>query len=105
MPGDLEPGREERAALAESVLAAVEDWFSRADTMPASGEELGDELAERLMLPPTERGKILPAITDRLRRWESEASRLAAESPLSADPLREIARAAREGERRLHELA
>jgi aromatic-L-amino-acid decarboxylase len=62
MPGDLEPGREERAALAESVLAAVEDWFSRADTMPASGEELGDELAERLMLPPTERGRTLESI-------------------------------------------
>ena len=31
MPGELEPGREERTALAESVLAVIQDWIDRAE--------------------------------------------------------------------------
>ena len=42
--------------MAESVLGLLQDWFDRADTMPASGVELDDELAARLMSPPTDRG-------------------------------------------------
>jgi hypothetical protein len=55
-------------------------------------------------LSPAERQQLLPAITERLRQGESEASRLAARFPASEEPLLRIARAAREGERRLHEL-
>jgi aromatic-L-amino-acid decarboxylase len=62
MPGELEPGREERAALAETVLAVIQDWMDRADTMPASGVDLDDGLASRLMHPPAETGRSLESI-------------------------------------------
>jgi len=62
MSGSLEPGHQERAELAESVLGVLQDWFDRADTMPASGDELDDDLAARLMSPPTEEGRSLEAI-------------------------------------------
>jgi len=62
MSGSLEPGHQERAELAESVLGVLQDWFDRADTMPASGDELDDDLAARLMSPPTEEGRSLEVI-------------------------------------------
>jgi aromatic-L-amino-acid decarboxylase len=62
MPGELEPGREERSALAESVLAVIQDWIDGAETMPASGVDLDDALAARLMSPPTETGRGLESI-------------------------------------------
>jgi aromatic-L-amino-acid decarboxylase len=62
MSGSLEPGHQERAELAESVLGVLQDWFDRADTMPASGDKLDDDLAARLMSPPTEEGRSLEAI-------------------------------------------
>jgi aromatic-L-amino-acid/L-tryptophan decarboxylase len=62
MSGTLEPGHQERAELAESVLGVLQDWFDRADTMQASGVELGDDLAARLMAPPTEEGRSLESI-------------------------------------------
>ena len=62
MSGILEPGHQERAELAERVLGVLQDWFDRADTMPASGVELDDDLAARLMAPPTDDGRSLDAI-------------------------------------------
>jgi hypothetical protein len=62
MPGELEPGREERAALAETVLAVIQDWIDKADTMPASGTDLDEALTERLMVPPGETGRSLESI-------------------------------------------
>ena len=62
MSGTLEPGHQERAELAESVLGVLQDWFDRADTMQASGVELGDDLAARLMSPPSEEGRSLESI-------------------------------------------
>jgi aromatic-L-amino-acid decarboxylase len=62
MPGELEPGREERAALAETVLAVIQDWIHRADTMPASGVDLDEDLTSRLMSPPEETGRSLESI-------------------------------------------
>ncbi|MGH8952022.1 MAG: pyridoxal phosphate-dependent decarboxylase family protein [Acidimicrobiia bacterium] len=59
MPGDLEPGREERADLAAEVLALLQDWFDEADTMPASGDDLDEALAADLMTPPSEQGRPL----------------------------------------------
>jgi aromatic-L-amino-acid decarboxylase len=58
----LEPGHQERAELAETVLAVLQDWFDRADTMPASGPDLDNALAARLMTPPSEDGRDLEAI-------------------------------------------
>jgi aromatic-L-amino-acid/L-tryptophan decarboxylase len=62
MSGTLEPGHQERAELAESVLGVLQDWFDRADTMQASGVELDDDLAGRLMAPPTEDGRSIDSI-------------------------------------------
>jgi len=62
MSGILEPGHQERAELADSVLGVLQDWFDRAERMPASGVELDDELAARLMSPPTDEGRSLEAI-------------------------------------------
>jgi aromatic-L-amino-acid decarboxylase len=62
MPGELEPGREERAALAENVLAVIQDWIDGADTMPASGMDLDEALTARLMMPPGETGRSLESI-------------------------------------------
>jgi aromatic-L-amino-acid decarboxylase len=62
MPGELEPGREERAALAETVLGVIQDWIDRADIMPASGTDLDEILTERLMTPPGETGRSLESI-------------------------------------------
>jgi aromatic-L-amino-acid decarboxylase len=62
MPGELEPGREERAALAEKVLAVIQDWIDGADTMPASGLDLADDVTARLMAPPGEAGRSLESI-------------------------------------------
>jgi aromatic-L-amino-acid decarboxylase len=62
MSRPLEPGHQERAELAESVLTVLQDWFDRADTMPASGTDLDETLAARLMTPPSEDGRGLDAI-------------------------------------------
>jgi aromatic-L-amino-acid/L-tryptophan decarboxylase len=62
MSGILEPGHQERAELAESVLAVLQEWFDGADTMPASGVALDDDLANRLMAPPSEEGRSLETI-------------------------------------------
>jgi aromatic-L-amino-acid decarboxylase len=62
MSGGLEPGRDERTELTERVLAVIQDWIDRADTMPASGVDLDDALAARLMSPPSETGRSLESI-------------------------------------------
>ncbi len=62
MSGILEPGQQERAELAESILAVLQDWFDGADAMPASGVDLDESLAARLMSPPPEDGRPLEAI-------------------------------------------
>ena len=62
MSPSLEPGHQERAELAETVLAVLQDWFDRADTMPASGIALDEALAARLMIPPSDDGRDLDAI-------------------------------------------
>jgi aromatic-L-amino-acid decarboxylase len=62
MSGNLEPGNRERAELAETVLAFLQDWFDEADTMPAAGVDLDETLASRLMTPPSEEGRPLHAI-------------------------------------------
>jgi aromatic-L-amino-acid decarboxylase len=62
MSRSLEPGHQERAELAETILAVLQDWFDRADTMPASGGELDESLTERLMTPPSDDGRSLEAI-------------------------------------------
>jgi aromatic-L-amino-acid decarboxylase len=58
----LEPDHQERADLAESVLAVLQDWFDRADTMPASGNDLDQALTNRLLTPPTDDGRGLDTI-------------------------------------------
>lgn len=58
----LEPDHQERADLAESVLAVLQDWFDRADTMPASGNDLDQALTDKLLTPPTEDGRGLDTI-------------------------------------------
>jgi len=62
MSQSLEPGHRERAELADTVLAVLQDWFDRADTMPASGNDLDQALADRLLTPPTDEGRGLDAI-------------------------------------------
>ncbi len=62
MSRPLEPGHQERAELAERVLTVLQDWFDRADSMPASGTDLDQTLAARLMTPPSEDGRGLDAI-------------------------------------------
>jgi aromatic-L-amino-acid decarboxylase len=62
MSGVLEPGHQERAQLAESVLAFLQDWFDEADRMPASGTDLDEALAAKLMTPPSEGGRSFDAI-------------------------------------------
>jgi aromatic-L-amino-acid decarboxylase len=62
MSGVLEPGHQERAQLAESVLALLQDWLDEADTMPASGADLDEALAAKLMTPPAEAGRSLEGI-------------------------------------------
>ena len=56
-------------------------------------------------LPAAEHARVLPPIAGRLAWAEGEAERLAAEVPeASADPLRDIAAAARDGDQRLSAL-
>ena len=62
MPGVLEPGHQERAELTERVLAVIQQWLDEANTMPASGIDLDDKLAARLMTPPSEDGRSLDTI-------------------------------------------
>ncbi|HSJ84841.1 MAG TPA: aminotransferase class V-fold PLP-dependent enzyme [Acidimicrobiia bacterium] len=62
MSQSLEPGHRERAELADTVLAVLQDWFDRADTMPASGNDLDQALTDRLLTPPTDDGRALDAI-------------------------------------------
>ena len=62
MSRPLEPGHQERAELAERVLTVLQDWFDRADSMPASGTDLDQTLAARLMTPPSEDGRGLDDI-------------------------------------------
>ena len=62
MSQSLEPGHRERAELADTVLAVLQDWFDRADTMPASGNDLDQALTDRLMAPPTDDGRGLDAL-------------------------------------------
>jgi aromatic-L-amino-acid decarboxylase len=62
MSGSLEPGNQERAQLTQTVLAFLQDWFDQADTMPAVGVDLDENLAARLMVPPSEYGRSLEAI-------------------------------------------
>ncbi len=68
MPGALEPDRQRRAELAESVLAFLQDWFDRADTMPASGVDLDEALVSRLTVPPSEEGRGLDTILSDLEQ-------------------------------------
>jgi aromatic-L-amino-acid decarboxylase len=44
------------------VLAVIQDWIDGADAMPASGVDLDDEMAARLMTPPAESGRSLESI-------------------------------------------
>ena len=62
MSRSLEPDHQARAELAETVLAVLQDWFDRANTMPALGSDLDEALTERLMTPPSDEGRSLDAI-------------------------------------------
>jgi aromatic-L-amino-acid decarboxylase len=62
MSRSLEPDHQERAELADTVLAVLQDWFDRANTMPALGSDLDEALTERLMTPPSDEGRSLEAI-------------------------------------------
>ncbi len=62
MSESLEPGYQERADLTESVLSFLQDWFDAAATLPASGVDLDEALAGRLMAPPSEEGRSLDHI-------------------------------------------
>jgi aromatic-L-amino-acid decarboxylase len=62
MSGNLEPGHQERAELSQTVLDFIQDWFDEAGTLPAVGIELDEELAARLMVPPSEEGRALETI-------------------------------------------
>jgi aromatic-L-amino-acid decarboxylase len=62
MPSALEPGHHERVELTETILEFLETWLDAADTMPASGTDLDESVAARLMSPPGELGRPLTEI-------------------------------------------
>lgn len=66
MASTLEPDRAQREALAAAVIAYLDEWFDRAPTMPASGPELSEDLAQHLMTPPGEEGRPLAEILEDL---------------------------------------
>jgi hypothetical protein len=92
----------ERARNAHDLteLASLYDEVVR-DGILTQARDLGD-LGD---LAIADRAALLHPIAERLSETESEASRLATELPAAAEPLRQIARAARDGNQRLLALA
>jgi hypothetical protein len=106
-------GPREKVRQLALLVEELQGEVRRHSTDPAHLDELArfyrevvceDLLKHARKLSPAARVEILPAVTERLRQGESDASRLAARFPASEEPLLQIARAAREGERLLHEL-
>ena len=100
------------AKLADDVQDQAKSLY-----LVAPGEEMvslskmyADIVGEALVyqaetLTDADRRKILGDYTDRLAKAEQQAERLAAEAPVGSDePLREIARAARDGKNKLAKL-
>ena len=62
MTSPLEPDRQTRADLSEQVLEFLADWFDRAQTMEAHGEDPSPEVLKSLRQPPGESGRSLESI-------------------------------------------
>ena len=100
------------AALVDDLQARVREHVADADKLDVLAgfyaEVVQDDLVRHARdVPGAERVSLLHEIADRLKRAESEASRLEAEwtQTASARPLHDIAVAARSGERSLRALA
>ena len=64
MAHSLEPDRELRTQLAEGVLAYLNEWFDRAQTMDASGKPLDAETLQSFRKPPEEEGRELKEVLE-----------------------------------------
>ena len=64
MTSPLEPDRQTRSDLTEQVLEFLADWFDRAQTMEAHGEDPTPEVLETLRQPPGESGRSLESILE-----------------------------------------
>jgi hypothetical protein len=100
------------AALVDDLQARVREHVADADKLDVlagfyAEVVQGDLVRHARDVPGAERVSLLHEVADRLKRAESEASRLEAEwtQTASARPLHDIATAARQGERSLRALA
>ncbi|REK15701.1 MAG: aminotransferase class V-fold PLP-dependent enzyme [Actinobacteria bacterium] len=66
MSTPLEPDAQQRAELNEQADRFLEEWYSRVETMNASGEPLTDRQISDLMEPPREQGRDFARILDDL---------------------------------------
>lgn len=62
MTSPLEPDRDKRTELTDSVVSYLMDWYDNAGSMQASGIDLDAETLERLRRPPTESGREIDSI-------------------------------------------
>jgi len=100
------------AKLADDVQDQAKSLYLVApgDEMVSLSKMYSDIVTEGLMfqaeaLDAAERRKLLGDYTDRLAKAEQQAERLAAEAPVGSDePLRDIARTARDGKNKLARL-
>lgn len=66
MAHPLEPDRQLRTELTQTVLDYLNDWFDAASEMDAQGEELGADTLAAFRAPPAEGGRSLESILDDL---------------------------------------
>lgn len=66
MSSPLEPDREKRDELTETIVTFLNDWYDRAPTMEASGIDLAPEQLAELQKGPTESGRSLDSILSEL---------------------------------------
>ena len=68
----LEPDRELRLELTETVVAYLNEWYDAASTMNAQGEELDAATLASFRTPPSETGRSLDSILSDLDRAGSD---------------------------------
>jgi aromatic-L-amino-acid/L-tryptophan decarboxylase len=68
----LEPDRERRLELTETVVAYLNEWYDAASTMDAQGEELDAATLAAFRTPPLETGRSLDSILADLDRAGSD---------------------------------
>jgi aromatic-L-amino-acid decarboxylase len=68
----LEPDRERRLELTETVVAYLNEWYDAAATMAAQGEELDAATLAAFRTPPSETGRSLDSILSDLDRAGSD---------------------------------